>query len=414
VDTIIITVAIGCGYLFYWKLLGRIKLRCLPDKEVYSKQDNLSIAPTAPQQSAGTDYPIGWYPLLEAAQLKAGTAQYIHYLGEHFAVFRDKSGAIYAVDAFCPHMGANLGLSGHVFDHSITCGFHGWTYDGKTGQCTNHPKAKSGCFKAVLGMCKYEVDNMPKEVKVKTWELREVNRMILVWFHPHNAQPLWEPYAVPEIDNGQAHFRGDSVIYVRTNLRDIHENGADTMHFAFIHRFLFNFTHWIKLKWDLTPTVYTGKEELLAKLTGNLEHYRSICDLATRNVPLNYTYLLFLTLYFEIGKHKFRVLETTATQIGPGQVCLNMRSIWLPKFSATILFYVVPIHGRMQKFIQRIYTPWYVPYWLSAFILNMEFSQVVNDAKIWNFKGMPNNQLISEGADSYLTEWRQWFAKFYV
>ena len=46
------------------------------------------------------------------------------------------------VDAYCPHLGANLGVGGRVQGNCIECPFHGWQFDGETGQCVNIPYAE--------------------------------------------------------------------------------------------------------------------------------------------------------------------------------------------------------------------------------------------------------------------------------
>ena len=43
-------------------------------------------------------------------QLPAGGVKYVQALGHHFAVFRgEDSKRAFITDAYCPHMGANLG-----------------------------------------------------------------------------------------------------------------------------------------------------------------------------------------------------------------------------------------------------------------------------------------------------------------
>lgn len=41
------------------------------------------------------------------------------------------------VDAFCPHLGANLAIDGKVEKDCITCPFHGWSFQGESGKCVN-------------------------------------------------------------------------------------------------------------------------------------------------------------------------------------------------------------------------------------------------------------------------------------
>ena len=40
-------------------------------------------------------------------------------LGEGIAVFRGENGRVYAVDAYCPHLGANLGVGGRVIGELV-------------------------------------------------------------------------------------------------------------------------------------------------------------------------------------------------------------------------------------------------------------------------------------------------------
>lgn len=64
--------------------------------------------------------------------------------GEQFAVFRGMDGEVYVLDAYCPHLGANLAVGGHVVGNCIECPFHGWIFSGKDGSCVKIPYAKKG------------------------------------------------------------------------------------------------------------------------------------------------------------------------------------------------------------------------------------------------------------------------------
>ena len=49
-------------------------------------------------------------------------------------VFRSVDGKVSALHAYCKHMGAHLGIGGKVVNKScIQCPFHGWIYDGESG-----------------------------------------------------------------------------------------------------------------------------------------------------------------------------------------------------------------------------------------------------------------------------------------
>ena len=53
--------------------------------------------------------------------------------GEQLAVF-NVGGEFYAIENFCPHKGAPLS-EGVLCGHVVECGWHGWEFDVRTGQC---------------------------------------------------------------------------------------------------------------------------------------------------------------------------------------------------------------------------------------------------------------------------------------
>lgn len=64
--------------------------------------------------------------------------------GEQVAVFRGQDGTAYVVDAYCPHLGANLAVGGRVVGGCIECPFHGWQFRGNDGKCVRIPYAEKG------------------------------------------------------------------------------------------------------------------------------------------------------------------------------------------------------------------------------------------------------------------------------
>lgn len=60
--------------------------------------------------------------------------------GQALAIFRDDRGRVCALDACCPHRGANL-ADGQVIDGTLACPYHGWRFAGD-GSCVlvpSHP-----------------------------------------------------------------------------------------------------------------------------------------------------------------------------------------------------------------------------------------------------------------------------------
>lgn len=57
--------------------------------------------------------------------------------GREIALF-NVAGEYYALDNTCPHMGGPLG-EGEIEDGKVTCPWHAWQFNIKTGECINVP-----------------------------------------------------------------------------------------------------------------------------------------------------------------------------------------------------------------------------------------------------------------------------------
>lgn len=53
--------------------------------------------------------------------------------GDELAVY-NVGGEYYATDNFCPHKGAPLS-EGIMCEHIVECGWHGWQFDVRSGEC---------------------------------------------------------------------------------------------------------------------------------------------------------------------------------------------------------------------------------------------------------------------------------------
>ena len=59
-------------------------------------------------------FPTGWFIVGFASELAAGQVKRAHYFGEELVIFRTASGQINVLDAYCQHLGANMGVGGTV------------------------------------------------------------------------------------------------------------------------------------------------------------------------------------------------------------------------------------------------------------------------------------------------------------
>lgn len=164
-------------------------------------------------------FPKGWYCLAESEQIFADTLLPVSWLNQEFIVYRTASGAAQAADAYCPHLGAHLAShEGGIEDGKIVCPFHKWRYDAQTGRCVSIPYAK-----------------MVPPVKLKLYPTREINGMVVVWYHPAGEAPDHEPFNSAVLDQGKWVLY-DSRDWITTcPFRDVLENLFDTAHIVQLH-----------------------------------------------------------------------------------------------------------------------------------------------------------------------------------
>jgi nitrite reductase/ring-hydroxylating ferredoxin subunit len=78
------------------------------------------------------------------AEIGPGAGKVVEVEGKTLALF-NVDGAFYAMDNTCLHRGGPLG-EGELDGSVVTCPWHGWRYDVKTGANVNNPAVKVSCF----------------------------------------------------------------------------------------------------------------------------------------------------------------------------------------------------------------------------------------------------------------------------
>lgn len=127
-------------------------------------------------------------------------------------------------DAYCPHLGANLGVGGTVHGDCIECPFHEWRFRASDGACTAIP---------------YSPATEPRSVaKLKKWPASELNGGIFVWYHADADARPWDlhAFAVPQVDSGEWMYNGSSEFVIDGHIQQLPENAADVAHLNAIHR----------------------------------------------------------------------------------------------------------------------------------------------------------------------------------
>jgi len=82
------------------------------------------------------------------SELPEGSSRVVEAAGKQIAVFNVK-GKFFAIGNVCSHQGGPL-AEGFLSGECITCPWHAWEYDLKTGQCQTMPGSGVPTYKIVL------------------------------------------------------------------------------------------------------------------------------------------------------------------------------------------------------------------------------------------------------------------------
>lgn len=155
-----------------------------------------------------------WYWAAWSDELK-GAPVYRQLLGLHVAMYRASNGEVYALNAVCPHRGANLG-KGRIEGDCIRCPFHGLKFS-RDGRCVEVPSQPPG-------------ESIPPRAVVATYPVVERDGIVWIWPNTEIAPSIDPPesdwlrpgrseYAVARSQRLQ---QGDFVITTETAIEDSH------------------------------------------------------------------------------------------------------------------------------------------------------------------------------------------------
>jgi nitrite reductase/ring-hydroxylating ferredoxin subunit len=157
----------------------------------------------------------GWYIACPSKDILPGKAKSLTLCGQRIVIFRTENGQVRALDAYCPHLGTDLGI-GKVEGNLIRCFFHHWAFDGE-GNCQDIP-------------CQSEI---PTKAKLQAYSTNE--KYGFIWIYPDAKAP----FGVIEFDE----LKGKSLmtIYDKPFERGCHHhicmmNGIDAQHLQTVHK----------------------------------------------------------------------------------------------------------------------------------------------------------------------------------
>jgi phthalate 4,5-dioxygenase len=185
-----------------------------------SEADNVRLT----RVSAGT--PMGelmrryWQPALLSSELAEndGAPIRVRLLGEDLIAFRDTSGKVGLVDAYCPHRRAPL-FFGRNEECGLRCVYHGWKFDA-AGNCVDLPTEPAS-------------SNMKTHIKVKAYPTFEKADIVWAYMGPADQMPAPPDY---EWMRTPATHRWITKTYEQCNWLQALEGGLDTAHSSYLHR----------------------------------------------------------------------------------------------------------------------------------------------------------------------------------
>lgn len=307
---------------------------------------------------AGLPIPFGWFAVAMSGDIAPGEVKTLRYFATEFVMWRGADGAVHAVDPFCPHLGAHLGVASEVVGNDLRCAFHHWSFDGK-GAVTDIPYT----------------DTIPPQARrgcLPTWPVAESDGVIYVWYHPKKAAPKWEVIGLPACpdDEWVLHSTYDWVINI--HVQEITENGQDHAHFGAVH-----------------GVPFAPKGEF--KLDGWTRRNTVVAEMNTPRGPMT-------------GK-----IDTTA--VGPGQSMVE----YIDVCHVVQAQQVTPIDAEHTHLRWQMFTPPGISEGkmrvTQARIRDL-VKQVTQDIPIWNAKRFMEQPMLVKG-DGPLLAYRRQYARFY-
>jgi phenylpropionate dioxygenase-like ring-hydroxylating dioxygenase large terminal subunit len=170
---------------------------------------------------AAAGFPGWWYPVRWSSEVGRKPVA-VTVCGEKVALVRDGN-QVYALHDRCPHRGVPLSLGDRQFPGTLSCPYHGWTFDLLSGRLA--AVITDGPQSPICG-----------KVTVRTYATAE--RLGMVWVYVPRADEPAPPIdsQLPEELVGTTFVLGGRMEPRAGNWRFAAENGYDEGHAKYLHR----------------------------------------------------------------------------------------------------------------------------------------------------------------------------------
>jgi phenylpropionate dioxygenase-like ring-hydroxylating dioxygenase large terminal subunit len=264
----------------------------------------------------------GWYWVLASKELGRGKVKGVNVIGRELAIYRGFDGQLVSVDAYCPHMGANL-AEGKVEGNGLRCFFHNWKFDAE-GNCIDIP-----CLEKSLPL------------KIKTFPTAEKYGMIWIWTGEVAKQSL--PF-VPELE-----FEECDAAFASRFIKNCHPNvvminAIDAQHFNTVHNLpleiIFEKEEINKNAIKFSNITRGGQDSLLIRLissfykeagTYSMCYWYGSTGTVTIGPDFLHFHIMFTLRLLEGGKTEGQTILITKKRRGFHGWLFNLIVLWLTK-----------------------------------------------------------------------------------
>lgn len=321
--------------------------------------------------------PNGWYRLMNSEEVPKGAVKFIRICGLDLVVFRGEDGQVGILDAYCPHLGANLAIGGQVKGNCVECPFHGWQFD-REGTCQHIP---------------YTTAPVPSVAKTSSYPVLEYATMICFFFHAEKQDPDYHPIPLPEVDSGRLVLSHTWDSELAMHLQDFAENAADYAHFDFVHddldvpvgKDLFFISH------SVTWHAGTPDDPSASRFAYFTDDTRVHCK------------------WFP--SHPFpQYVQPLVLFNGPGLVYFRFTTPW----GDILLLKSFQVVDNLKLHVQdRFWADPRLPRMFVRFVAAQALHAFLDDVTLWENKSYSHRPVLVKG-DGPMRKVRQWFTQFYT
>lgn len=349
-------------------------------------------------------------PVADSREVPIGSLKNVHFWGKDLVVFRGQNGQVGVLDAYCPHLGAHLGIGGVVKGNCLSCPFHGWEFD-STGKCQKIP---------------YTDGEIPANASTRSYTIDETHNVILLWYDAEGRDPTWRLRdAWPSIPENWT-YEGKAIHHIGCHIRwvkiyiyiyicvffsssfschkisthlppffsEVPENGADVAHLNILHEPVHPVARWLS-------SLFAIKHRWTASWEPSPENPAFTVMALTERVLVSKS------------EHSLSAAanDSDIRQVGPGIVILKLRNVFGEIVLLQSLTPQEPFHQRLETMMFSS------PSWgnfhaiMKLFLLGYS-EQVERDVLIWNKKRYSQRPVLVKG-DGPIAKFRRWYSQFY-